>query len=207
MLELKDITIQINGSSIVTDFSLIVNEGEMVALVCDDNISEKGLLLQAVLGFVPLNNGFISLNGELIDASSVSYLRRYISYLPQNYILKMMKVSEIFDIMMSMRANTGKQISKQGLFRDWDVLGLDHSFFEKDTEEISISALQKVMLSLTACVRKYVMLLDNPTNMQDEVSSQVISEYLRLKADNGMAILVATSDDVLIDKCDRKIQI
>ena len=43
--------------------------------------------------------------------------------------------------------------------------------------------------------------------MQDEVSSKVISEYLRLKADNGMAILVATSDDVLIDKCDRKIQI
>ena len=60
MLELHDVTI---GQQI-SALSLTVSEGQLVTITGSKG-SGKSLLIRAVLGLIPIDGGFISIDGEL----------------------------------------------------------------------------------------------------------------------------------------------
>ena len=65
MLELHNVTI----GQLIRELSLTVNEGRMVC-VSGPQDSGKTTLLRAVLGFLPIDDGFISIDGELLTPLS-----------------------------------------------------------------------------------------------------------------------------------------
>ena len=78
MLELHDVTI---GQQIRA-LSLTVSEGQLVTITGSKG-SGKSLLIRAVLGLIPIDGGFISIDGELLTPMSAFYFRRQIAYVPQ----------------------------------------------------------------------------------------------------------------------------
>ncbi len=81
ILELKDTTLSQAGVADWTDFSLIVKGGEMVTLSGWTRENRRALMA-VIWGVLPLDKGFVSIDGECITALSGPYLRRSMAYLP-----------------------------------------------------------------------------------------------------------------------------
>ena len=78
MLELHNVTIgqQIHG------LSATVSEGKVLSIMGSQG-KGKTTLLRALLGFVPIDGGHISVDGELLTPLSAPYFRRQMAYVPQ----------------------------------------------------------------------------------------------------------------------------
>ena len=79
MLELHNVTIgqQIRG------LSATVNEGNVLSIMGSQG-KGKTTLLRALLGFLPIDEGHISVDGELLTPLSAPYFRQQIAYVPQH---------------------------------------------------------------------------------------------------------------------------
>ena len=82
MLELHSVSIALR----VSDFSLILGDGQQVS-ISGAPCSGKTLLLRAVMGFLPVDDGHISIDGELLTPLSAPYFRRNMAYVPQELVL------------------------------------------------------------------------------------------------------------------------
>ena len=78
MLELLNVTLEPH----IRELSLTVDSGCMVG-IAGPHGSGKTMLLRAVLGFLPVSGGFISIDGELLTPLSATYFRRFMAYVPQ----------------------------------------------------------------------------------------------------------------------------
>jgi ABC-type cobalamin/Fe3+-siderophores transport system ATPase subunit len=78
MLELHNVTIgqQIRG------LSATVNEGNVLSIMGSQG-KGKTTLLRALMGFLPIDEGHISIDGELLTPLSAPYFRRQMAYVPQ----------------------------------------------------------------------------------------------------------------------------
>lgn len=82
MLELHNVTIEPH----IHDLSLTVADGQLVCLAAEKGRG-KTTLLRALLGFVAINGGHISIDGELLTPQSAPYFRRIMAYVPQHLSL------------------------------------------------------------------------------------------------------------------------
>ena len=79
MLELHNVTIgqQIRG------LSATVSEGKELSIMGSQG-EGKTTLLRALLGFVPVDEGHISIDGELLTPLSAPWFRKQMAYVPQH---------------------------------------------------------------------------------------------------------------------------
>ena len=82
MLEVKDATITAGGKTLVTGLSFIVRDGPL-ACVTGAEHSGKTTLLRTLMGFLPVEQGFVSIDGELLTVRSAHAFRSMMVYLPQ----------------------------------------------------------------------------------------------------------------------------
>ena len=82
MLELHHVTI----GQLVKDVSLTVGARQLMT-ISGASGSGKTTLLRAVLGFLPIDNGHISIDGELLTPLSAPYFRRQTAYVPQRLVV------------------------------------------------------------------------------------------------------------------------
>jgi len=82
MLELHNVTI----GQLVRPLSVTLHEGQLLC-VTGQKGSGKTTLLRALLGFIPVDGGHISIDGELLTPLSASYFRRQTAYVPQHISL------------------------------------------------------------------------------------------------------------------------
>lgn len=82
MLELHNVTIgqQIRG------LSATVGEGNVLSITGSKG-SGKTMLLRAVLGFLPVDEGHISIDGELVTPMSAPWFRKQMAYVPQYLVV------------------------------------------------------------------------------------------------------------------------
>ena len=82
MLELHNVTI---GQQI-RSLSMALSDGQLVNITGQQG-SGKTTLLRALLGFIPVDGGHISIDGELLTPMSAPYFRRQMAYVPQHLTL------------------------------------------------------------------------------------------------------------------------
>ena len=82
MLELHNVTI----GELISSLSLTVNDGQLLTVVGSEG-SGKTTLLRAILGFIPVDKGHISIDGELLTTRSAVWFRRQMAYVPQHLSL------------------------------------------------------------------------------------------------------------------------
>ena len=82
MLELHNVTI---GPQI-RSLSMALSDGQLVNITGQKG-SGKTTLLRALLGFIPVDGGHISIDGELLTPMSAPYFRRQMAYVPQHLTL------------------------------------------------------------------------------------------------------------------------
>ena len=83
MLEVKDATISVSGNILIKNLSLIAPDGEITCITGSEG-SGKSAFLRTLMGFIPVSEGFVSVDGELLTVNSAPAFRRFMCYLPQN---------------------------------------------------------------------------------------------------------------------------
>ena len=82
MLEVKDATIAIGEKTLATGLSFTARDGQLTCVTGSAG-SGKTTLLRTLMGFLPVKEGFVSVDGELLTVRSAHAFRSMMIYLPQ----------------------------------------------------------------------------------------------------------------------------
>ena len=82
MLELKDAVLVVEGRQVLPKVSLIACDGQ-ITCISGAHGSGKTLLARVMLGFQPLAEGFVTIDGELLTPLSAPVFRQMMVYIPQ----------------------------------------------------------------------------------------------------------------------------
>ena len=191
---------------VISDLSLSVKEGEVVAILGSSG-SGKSLLAHAILGILPENghcDGTIAFRGEVLTQERKEELRgEHICLIPQsvNFLDPLMKVREqaIGDVKGEEKERALKHqkeiFAKYGLAEDVEDM---YPF------ELSGGMARKVLLSTALLSNPELVVADEPTPGLDQASvKETINDIKRL-ADEGKGVLLITHEiDVALKTADR----
>ena len=82
MLELKDATLTLGGRLLFANLSFMAQDGQITCITGREG-SGKTALLQTMLGLFALDEGLVSIDGELLTPLSAPTFRRMMAYVPQ----------------------------------------------------------------------------------------------------------------------------
>lgn len=74
---------------------------------------------------------------------------------------------------------------------------------DRQVEELSGGQMQRVALARGLCVGSEILLADEPTSELDEGNRGLVLAELRLEAERGSVVVVATHDPAVVESCDR----
>ncbi|MBO4720634.1 MAG: ATP-binding cassette domain-containing protein [Prevotella sp.] len=82
MLEVKDATIVIGEKTLAQGLSFTARDGQLTCITGSEG-SGKTTLIRTLMGFLPVKEGFVSVDGELLTVRSAHAFRTMMAYLPQ----------------------------------------------------------------------------------------------------------------------------
>lgn len=182
---------------VISDLSLNVNEGEVVAILGSSG-SGKSLLAHAILGILPDNaksTGDISFKGEILTEKRKKEIRgKNICLIPQsvNYLDPLMKVSQ---------QAIGKTDNDEDYKRKKDhqrevfaKYGLDESVDNMYPFELSGGMARKVLFSTALLSDPELLVADEPTPGLDVKSVEETISDIKKLAEEGKGVLLITHD-------------
>ncbi|MEY8355812.1 ABC transporter ATP-binding protein [Lachnospiraceae bacterium 54-53] len=187
----------------ITDLSLEVGEGEMVAVVGSSG-SGKSLLAHAVLGILPYNarwSGEISYYGENLTEKKMKRLRgKEIVLVPQSvsYLDPLMKAGP--QIRNGRKDRKSREKSRNVLER----YGLDEQAEGLYPFELSGGMTRRILISTAVMEQPGLVIADEPTpGLHIDIARRVLSHF-REMADEGAGVLLITHDlELALEIADR----
>lgn len=204
MLKIDSLSLSYGTQEVFRNLTLEINQGEMVCL-CGESGCGKSSLLKAILGFVD-TKGRIEIDSTHLNNNTVDIVRRKTAYIPQDLSIPYDTVEQMATSLFELRANRNTRFSTERLFADWATLGIDHTLWQKQANEISGGQRQRIMLSVAGLSGKPLLLADEPTSALDADSAQIVAKYFRmLTQERNMTILAVSHSEQFIKECDRTI--
>ncbi|MFC5601820.1 ATP-binding cassette domain-containing protein [Sporosarcina koreensis] len=215
MLEARDLSIDINGATVVKGSSFFIPKGKVTAMIGESG-SGKSMTVAALLRILPagaLASGEIRFMGmNLLKATDEE--------------MAALRKKEFFTIFQdaSNSFNPSVRMDRQLYAFSAGRIGDDHEAFRKKMKEIlgklSLSAdildrypfelsggmLQRCMIACALYVEPALLIADEPTSALDKVVQKEFLKWLRLLNESGTTVLIITHDlDVVADAADEMI--
>ncbi len=190
MIRLKDLSVRLAGFSL-KDISLRVGQGEFFALLGPTGAG-KTVLLEAVVGLVPLHRGRIWVNGRLV--SGLPPERRGVGIVYQDCALfPHLSVRE--NITYGLRYHDASRPRADERFaRLVAQLGIGH-ILERSPLNLSGGERQRVALARALIIEPAVVLLDEPLSALDPNFREEIQIMLKeIHRDSGLTFLMVSHD-------------
>lgn len=204
MLQIEEASITYGNQVIFSGFNLSLCSGEIVCLQGESG-KGKTSLLNAVMGFVPLSNGAIHVDGVKLDRHSIDAIRKQIAWIPQELALPTEWVREMIHMPFELKANRDINFSQSKMYDYFEALGLDFDLYTKRVSEISGGQRQRIMIAIAAMLGKKLIIVDEPTSALDALSSQRVLQFLLARVSEGGAILAVSHDKNFANGCHRLI--
>ena len=203
ILELRGITVSYGDHTVISNFSMQLERGELVA-VTGVSGSGKTSLIRAILGFVPIEQGEILVDGIPVNAVEV---RKHTAYLPQDLSFPCEWVDEVLRMPFLFRNNRDRKITDEQWFDCFGRLGLEGGIMKKRLNEISGGQRQRMMLAIASMLDKDIIILDEPTSALDAASVNLVTGYIKELSARGKSVISVTHDNVFAAACDKVIEI
>ena len=191
MINIENISISFGNLTLFRGLDLQVHYGESVC-ICGGSGSGKSSLLKAVLGFVPLSEGTIKVDGTLLAPRTADHIRKKIAWIPQ-------EVRMPFEL----KANREAGFNKERLMDYFVSLGLEEKLYDKRVNEVSGGQRQRIMLAVTALLDKPLLVVDEPTSALDPESCLRVINFFKSLCSKGMTILSVSHDKQFAAGCDK----
>jgi putative spermidine/putrescine transport system ATP-binding protein len=185
----------------VTDFTLPIHEGELVALLGPSGCG-KTTSLRMLAGFVPVSEGSIRLSGK--DITQLPSYRRNVGMVFQGYALfPHLTVEQNVAFGLEMRKMSQAEIGPRVL-KALSRVRLE-AFAKRLPRELSGGQQQRVALARAMAIDPAVLLLDEPLSALDaRLRHEVRAEIRQLQKDTGLTTLMVTHDqDEALSMADR----
>lgn len=195
MLEVKDATIRVGDKTLMSGLSFIAKDGQMTC-VKGSSGSGKSALIRTLIGFLPVGEGFVSVDGELLTIRSASAFRQMMTYLPQNMQLLRRQLYE--------PEYTDGDDPEYGV---WDNLLpeiQEESKAEPLTPEEIFSLAEK---TLKEGGEKPIVIADEPAAMLTPEFAERMLALLLEQARMGKTVVVASRRPEIIANADKVIEV
>jgi ABC-type branched-subunit amino acid transport system ATPase component len=175
--------------AIVHDVSIVVDRGEIVAIV-GPNGSGKSTLLKSLLGFAKLFQGTVFYQGrDVTGRSSYRLINQGIGYVPQiNNVFPNLTIPENLD--MGAYHRRGKSAIKTAMKEMYEMFPELKN--RKDSLAGNLSGGERQMLAIARAMmsQPQVLLLDEPlASLSPKPSSVILSKLITIK-ETGVAIII-----------------
>ena len=192
------------SDTLFSGFCLQLHEGE-IACISGQSGRGKTSLLNAILGFVPLKAGSITVNGILLEKGTIDQIRRQVAWIPQELALPSEWVKEMVQLPFNLKANRNTPFSLDKLFACFDELGLEEELYDKRVNEISGGQRQRIMIAVATLMQKPLLIVDEPTSALDSDSTDRVLAFFRKRMREGSAILAVSHDQGFAQGCNQMI--
>ena len=195
-LRVQDLSVRIEGDSILSGVNLHVHCGEMVALI-GPNGAGKSTLLKAILGQRDHEGVFsFSVPGQRTRKAKIGYVPQSPTFDPGDP----MTVADLFACCMSKRPaffGLSKDMKEHVLACLERVHGED--LIDKRVGTLSGGELQRVLLALALEPVPNILLLDEPLSGVDVEGMHTLMEMLdELRTSYDLSILMTTHDFAML---------
>ena len=189
MLELKNVKKSYDGTVVLKDISLDIEEGEIVSILGPSGCG-KTTLLNLILGIVDADGGKIIFNGE--DLTDVPMETRGFNIVFQDYAL-FPNVNVYQKITFGLR-NKPEISSKEEVEELISLLGLEEHL-SKRIGQLSGGQKQRVALARTMVMKPKILLLDEPLSALDGVIKESIKDRIKTIAkEYNLTTIIVTHD-------------
>lgn len=207
MLEIKNGRIDREGNPLFSQLSFMAKEGEVVCVAGSQGCG-KSSLLQAMMGFIPLDEGWLNVDGDLVNIHSAPYFRRRMAFLPQNVNMPYDKVSDMISSLFSLKREKKFDEMKETLMTLWEEIGIATEVFDKKLSEMTTSEQRVILLSGLCVLEKELVLLDEPSLWLNEEQLAQAGICIRQMARNDSSIVVTCQEhDPILRYCDKLVEI
>ena len=204
MLEIKNVKIKFGDKTLLGGLSFSAEDGQVVC-ICGDSGYGKTSLLRAILGFLPLEEGHVSIDGELLTPAAAGEFRKFMAYVPQDLAMPMETVVEMVKMPFALKANISTPFSKKRLMEEWQKLDLDSELYDKKVSELSGGQRQRIIISTLGLLQKPIVLADEPTSALDAHTTALVLNYLKALASKGATVITVSHDPAFANGCDKKV--
>lgn len=188
MLEVKDATVAINGKTLAKGLSFIARDGELTCLTGSEG-SGKTTFIRTLMGFLPVAEGFVSVDGELLTIYSAHAFRPLMVYLPQRMesLAHQLKVPEA-------------PVSEAEDYGVWNAL-LPSVSPEPQAEPLSPEEIfQLAEQTIRAASDRPIIIADEPAaHLTPELIQRLIA-LLQGEAAKGKTVLIASRRPELVGR-------
>ncbi len=196
-MQIENLSIGYKGNAVCENFSLSINQGEMIGLK-GRNGRGKTTLLKTICGLIPPIKGCVIFNGMNIHSMSAIERAKCISIvLTQRVLLQGITVRSLVE--MGRYPNLGRfhfedKMDEPFIDNCLFKLGITH-LAAKPLAEISDGELQKAMIARALAQQTPIILMDEPTAFLDYVAKAELFELLSsLVSNEGISVLFSSHD-------------
>ncbi len=189
MLEIKNLSVVVNGKPLLSNISCIFKPGE-IAVFLGNSGAGKTTLLRTLAGLTPDSLGAI-----LID-------KQPLATTPKNTVGLVTQSFGLFPQLTVLEQCTHPLIITQGIdpkdaeeraFSVLDELGM-RPFASQYPSQLSGGQQQRTALARLFALNPQVLLLDEPTSALDPANTAIISGMLKRLAKQGKIVILSTQD-------------
>lgn len=200
MIEIENISVCFGDLVLFEHLNLHVSRSESVC-ICGESGSGKTSLLKAIMGFVPISEGIVKVDGVELTSRNADSIRRKIAWIPQELALPSEWVSDMVRMPFELRANRETGFDMKRLLDNFALLGLEEELYHKRVHEVSGGQRQRIMLAVTSLLNKSVLIVDEPTSALDPSSCERVIDFCKRLCRKGMTVLAVSHDKQFAAGC------
>lgn len=203
IIQFNNVSLKFDNHVFIKDFDQQIFENEKVVF---SGISGSGKtsLLNAVLGFIPIEKGEIWINNLQVNPKNIHEIRKMISWLPQDLYFDVKSCRELVNLPFTFEANKRFQPTEIQFEKMIEQLLLPNNILSKDLDEISGGQKQRLVLASLLLLPKPILLLDEPTSALDQKSTEALLEIIHAQK---KTLVSSSHDPFWISKMDKIIEL
>ncbi len=195
IVEVADVSFAYGSTSVLTDISLVVGPGSVLA-VLGGNGAGKSTLLKLMLGLLPMQSGRIRIDG--IDvAAQPDEVRRRIAYIPES-VAVYPQLTGLENLRYFLELAGHCRLEEGRLLAALEEAGLTAADGRARASTYSKGMRQKLIVALALAREVPLLLLDEPASGLDPVATTELSRLIRRLAVGGVSTVMVTHDLIAV---------
>jgi len=204
MLELRNVSYQVDNRKIIQDINLKIESGETIAIVGPSG-SGKSTLFRLINNLISPTQGELYLDGNAYEMINPEELRMEVSYLLQESDLFDKTIGDNLAFPANIRNDKFNRKRAKVLLK---AVGLGHYNFNTSVSHLSGGERQRITIARQLMYKPKILLLDETTSALDVHNSEKIESLIFKLADEGVSILWVThSNDQSMRHFQKRIRI